>query len=78
MLLAIWVFDLVSIAPNRIVSGEGAGLIEAVGWLGALLVSSVIITLLALAFQPNQQGYRIALVGVSLLLFNAIWLNGCQ
>ncbi|SDN12885.1 ABC transporter permease [Vreelandella arcis] len=68
MLAAIWLFDVVSVAPNRIVSGEGAGLIDAVGWLGALLVTSVIVTLVALALQPSRHGYQVALVGVLLLL----------
>ncbi|MGM0824090.1 MAG: ABC transporter permease [Pseudomonadota bacterium] len=68
MLAAVWLLDVVSVAPNRIVSGEGVGLIEAMGWVGALLVSGVMLTLLALSLQPSRQGYQVALVGVSLLL----------
>lgn len=68
IMAAIWLFDVVSVSPNRIVSGQGASLIEAVGWLGSLLVSSVIITLVVLALQPSRQGYQVALVGVFLLL----------
>lgn len=68
MLAAVWLLDVVSVAPNRIVSGEGVGLIEAMGWMGASLVSAVILTLLALSLQPSRQGYQVVLVGVSLLL----------
>ena len=30
LLVAVWLFDVVSVSPNRIVSGQGAGLVEAV------------------------------------------------
>ncbi|SES17668.1 osmoprotectant transport system permease protein [Vreelandella subterranea] len=68
MLVALWLFDVVSVSPNRIVSGQGAGLVEAMGWLGALLVSGVTITLMLLSLQPGRQNYQVALVGVCLLL----------
>ncbi|MFN2409343.1 MAG: ABC transporter permease [Halomonas sp.] len=67
MLASVWLFDVVSVSPNRIVSGQGVGLVEAVGWLGALLVSGVILTLVLLSLQPSRQSYQVALVGVSLL-----------
>ncbi|MBZ5487781.1 ABC transporter permease [Halomonas aquamarina] len=68
MLAAIWGLDAVSMAPNRIVQGAGAGVMEALGWPGALLASLLVLALGTLAFRPNPTNYSAALGVVVLIL----------
>lgn len=68
MLAAFWLLDVVSMAPNRIVLGEGYSALDALGWPGALLVTLLISTIGVFAYQPNQQHYRALLVAVVILM----------
>lgn len=68
MLAAFWLLDVVSMAPNRIVLGEGYGALDALGWPGALLVTLLICSTGVLACQPSQRHYRALLVAVVILM----------
>lgn len=68
MLAAFWLVDVVSMAPNRIVLGEGYGALDAFGWPGALLVTLLISTIGVLAWQPSQRHYRALLAAVVLVM----------
>lgn len=63
MLAAAWSFHLVTVAPNRIVTGTGFGMVAAIGWPGGVLVSLLFIAMAALAWVPSTRHYR-ALLGV--------------
>lgn len=68
MLVAFWVFDVVSVAPNRIVSGTGHGALEAFGWPGALLVTLLLSCIGILAWQPSHRHYRALLAAVVVIM----------
>ena len=70
MLGASWLLSLVSIAPNRIVAGTSYGLVPAVGWPGALLVSLLFIAMGGLAIRPSRLHYyaQLCIVILTLLL----------
>lgn len=64
----VWGLDLGAIQPNRIVPGTGYGLLSALGWPGAALVTAVLVSIGALALAPLRHRYAIILVLVSLAL----------
>lgn len=64
----VWGLDLGAIQPNRIVPGTGHGLLSALGWPGAALVTAVLVSTGALALAPLRHRYTIILVLVSLAL----------
>ncbi|MBT2788872.1 MULTISPECIES: ABC transporter permease [unclassified Halomonas] len=68
MLAAFWAFDVVSMAPNRIVLGTGHGALEAFGWPGALLVTLLLSCIGILAWQPSHHHYRALLAAVVVIL----------
>ncbi|MDQ7730241.1 ABC transporter permease [Halomonas sp. SpR8] len=68
MLVAFWAFDVVSMAPNRIVSGTGYGALEAFGWPGTLLATLLLVTIGVVAWQPSHRHYRALIVAVVLLM----------
>ncbi|EHJ91836.1 ABC transporter permease [Vreelandella boliviensis] len=68
MLAAFWVFDVVSMAPNRIVLGTGHGALEAFGWPGALLVTLLLACIGILAWQPSHRHYRALLAAVVFIM----------
>lgn len=68
MLAALWLLNLVSVAPNRIVSGTSYGLLEALGWGGALLASLLVIAMSGLALVPNRSRYQAMLLLVIAIL----------
>ncbi|WP_228300826.1 ABC transporter permease [Marinobacter lipolyticus] len=69
-LVLVWLLDLGTIQPNRIVPGTGHGLVSAVGWPGAGLVSLVLIASLAVSILPLAWRYwaLLVLAGLSLAL----------
>ncbi|MFC4257653.1 ABC transporter permease [Marinobacter lacisalsi] len=69
-LVLVWLLDLGTIQPNRIVPGTGHGLLSAVGWPGAVLVTGVLVATITLSVLPLRQRYSIllGLVGVSLAM----------
>lgn len=60
-LLALFGLDLVTIQPNRIVAGEGHGLTDALGALGAALAASPLWVSLLLACRPDALRERVML-----------------
>ena len=68
MLAAAWLLNVVSVAPNRIVSGTAFGLVDAIGWPGAALVSLLSLAMATLALMPNVRHYRAVLAIVTLTL----------
>ncbi|BBI62191.1 osmoprotectant uptake system permease [Vreelandella sulfidaeris] len=68
MLITFWAFDVVSMAPNRIVLGTGYGALEAFGWPGALLATLLLSSIAILAWQPSIRHYRALLAAVLLLM----------
>ncbi|MBD3640802.1 MAG: ABC transporter permease [Marinobacter sp.] len=69
-LALVWLLDVGTIQPNRIVPGTGHGLVSAVGWGGAALVTAMLAGSILLAFLKVRGRYLIllALVGLSLAL----------
>ncbi|WP_190294935.1 ABC transporter permease [Marinobacter sp. R17] len=65
-LVLVWVLDLGTVQPNRIVPGTGYGLFAAAGWLGAVTVSAGLCVLMALAVLPLRRRYT--LLGILLTL----------
>ncbi|WP_150911224.1 ABC transporter permease [Marinobacter halotolerans] len=61
----VWVLDLGTILPNRIVPGTGYGLWSAVGWPGASLVTAVLVGCLLLSLLPLRSRYLPLLILVS-------------
>jgi osmoprotectant transport system permease protein len=68
MLTALWAFDVVSMAPNRIVLGTGYGALEALGWPGALFATLLLSMIGILAWQPTHRHYRALLALVVMLM----------
>lgn len=67
-LVLVWVLDLSAILPNRIVPGTGHGLLSAVGWVGATLVTGALIGCLLLSVLPLRSRYLTLLILVSVSL----------
>lgn len=69
-LALVWLLDLGTIQPNRIVPGTGHGLVSAVGWGGAALVTSALAGAILLAVLRVRGRYLLllALIGLSLAL----------
>ncbi|RBP32593.1 osmoprotectant transport system permease protein [Marinobacter pelagius] len=69
-LALVWLLDVGTIQPNRIVPGTGHGLVSAVGWGGAALVTSTLAGSILLAFLNLRGRYliQLALLGLSLAL----------
>ncbi len=60
-LILVWLLDLGSIQPNRIVPGTGHGLVSALGWGGAGLVSLGLVLSVVLALVPLRGRYSLLL-----------------
>ncbi|HBN58768.1 MAG TPA: ABC transporter permease, partial [Halomonas sp.] len=67
MLAAAWLLSFVSVAPNRIVSGTAFGMVDAISWPGAALVSLLFIAMAALSSVPTSRHYR-AMLGIIILI----------
>lgn len=68
MLVAFWIFDVVSMAPNRIVAGTGYGALEAFGWPGVLLATLLFSSIALFSWQPNVRHYQAMLSSVVFLM----------
>ena len=68
MLVAFWTFDVVSMAPNRIVAGTGYGALEAFGWPGVLLATLLFSSIALFSWQPNVRHYHAMLSSVVFLM----------
>lgn len=62
-LVLVWVLDFGTILPNRIVPGTGYGLLSAVGWMGATLVTLVLAATILLSIMPLRARY-VLLMGI--------------
>lgn len=71
--LALWGLDAVRIQPNRIVSGTGHGLIEALGTGPALLVMLPLALVMALAWRPTRGREALMLMLVTAMLAAMPW-----
>lgn len=58
-LLLVWILNLGSIQPNRIVPGESYGLFAAVGWLGTWLVSFGLVIAALLSVLPIKFRFHV-------------------
>ena len=67
-LVLAWLLDLGTIQPNRIVPGEGHGLLSALGWGGAAAVTVVLAACVGLALLPRQWRNLALLVLIGLSL----------
>lgn len=67
-LALVWLLDLGTIQPNRIVPGTGHGLLSAVGWTGAGLVTGILLATIVLSTLPLRRRYELllGLIGLSL------------
>ncbi|EDM49789.1 ABC transporter permease [Marinobacter algicola] len=67
-LALVWLLDLGTIQPNRIVPGTGHGLLSALGWTGAGLVTGVLLATTVLSMVPVRRRYELllGLIGLSL------------
>jgi osmoprotectant transport system permease protein len=67
-LALVWLLDLGTIQPNRIVPGTGHGLFSAVGWTGAGLVTGILLATIVLSTLPLRRRYELllGLIGLSL------------
>ena len=65
-----WLLDLGTIQPNRIVPGTGHGLLAAVGWTGAGLVTGSLAAAILVSILPLRQRYGLllGLIGLSLAM----------
>jgi osmoprotectant transport system permease protein len=65
----VWLLNLGVVQPNRIVTGTGYGLYAATGWLGAGIVSSLLLVVVVLATRPVHKRYEVlaALLTVALM-----------
>lgn len=60
--LAAWLGgELVSVAANRIVPGEGVATLDAIGWGGMLAGTLAMLSVAVLGFRPNPRKYCIAM-----------------
>ncbi|WP_417546012.1 ABC transporter permease [Marinobacter sp.] len=71
----VWLLNLGVVQPNRIVTGTGYGLYAATGWLGAGVVSSLLLVVVVLATRPIHKRFWVlaalltaALMALPLLL----------
>ncbi|PXX92689.1 ABC transporter permease [Marinobacter vulgaris] len=64
-LVLVWVLNLGTILPNRIVPGTGHGLLSAIGWPGAMLVTAALSGCLLIALLPLRFRYVSLLILVS-------------
>ncbi|WP_420390771.1 ABC transporter permease [Marinobacter sp.] len=69
-LALVWLLDLGTIQPNRIVPGTGHGLLSALGWTGAGLVTGVLLATTVLSMVPVRRRYELLLgmVGLSVAM----------
>lgn len=67
-LVLVWALDVGTILPNRIVPGTGHGLLSAVGWPGAAIVTGALIGCLVLSLLPLRSRYLPLLLLVSISL----------
>lgn len=67
-LVLVWTLDFGTIQPNRIVPGTGHGLLSAVGWVGAAVVSLALVVTILLSIIPLHIRFRILVGLVSLSL----------
>ncbi|WP_100641007.1 ABC transporter permease [Marinobacter salexigens] len=67
-LACVWLLDFGLVQPNRIVSGTGYGLYAATGWLGAVVVSSLLAVAVGLALRPTHKRFWV----LALLLITAL------
>ncbi|GGY61469.1 ABC transporter permease [Marinobacter zhanjiangensis] len=67
-LVLVWLLDLGTIQPNRIVAGTGHGLLSSLGWIGAGLVTAVLAASIVLSMVPLARRYLLllGLTGLSL------------
>lgn len=70
-LVLVWLLDLGTIQPNRIVPGTGHGLLSAIGWLGAVVVSLTLTASILLSVLPWRLRYPF-LLGLAGLAFAAL------
>lgn len=69
-LALVWLLDLGTIQPNRIVPGTGHGLLSALGWTGAVLVTGGLLATTVLSMVPVRRRYELLLgmVGLSVAM----------
>ncbi|BES72841.1 ABC transporter permease [Marinobacter nanhaiticus D15-8W] len=67
-LVLVWILDFGTIQPNRIVPGTGHGLLSAVGWWGAAVVSLVLVVTVLLSIMPLRIRFILLLGVVALSL----------
>lgn len=67
-LVLVWSLDFGRIQPNRIVPGTGHGLVSALGWGGAALISLALGGSLLLSILPVRRRYPCLLVLITVLL----------
>ncbi|EMP54874.1 binding-protein-dependent transport system inner membrane protein [Marinobacter santoriniensis NKSG1] len=67
-LVLVWLLDVGTIQPNRIVSGTGHGLLSAVGWSGAALVTLILVGVILFAVLRVRGRYLFLLVMIGLSL----------
>lgn len=69
-LALVWLLDLGTIQPNRIVPGTGHGLLSALGLTGAGLVTGVLLATTVLSMVPVRRRYELLLgmVGLSVAM----------
>ena len=60
-LVLVWLLDLGAIQPNRIVPGTGHGLLSAVGWLGAGVVTLTLAASILISVLPLRLRYPLLL-----------------
>ena len=69
-LALVWLLDLGTIQPNRIVPGTGHGLLSALGLTGAGLVTGVLLATTVLSMVPVRRRYELlrGMVGLSVAM----------
>lgn len=60
-LVVVWLLDLGTIQPNRIVPGTGHGLLSSLGWTGAGVVTAVLACSIVLSMVPLARRYLLLL-----------------
>ncbi|WP_227545942.1 ABC transporter permease [Marinobacter fonticola] len=73
-LVLVWGLDFGTIQPNRIVPGTGHGLLSAVGWVGAALVSGTLIGAILLSVMPLRNRFVLlaGIIGLALAMLPAL------